>query len=100
MLPDGLVNVEEPLHDPDELAAGGGTVTGTAGTGAAGSAGAGPKGTAAPPEEYEASKPRLCTEPSAENTASMLPEVAVTEPGMLLPLNSPSRAPPLLLEPP
>ena len=48
------------------------------------------------PEEYEASKPLAWTEPSAENTTSMLPEVAVTEPGMLLPLKSPSRAPPLL----
>ena len=41
MLPDGLVNVEEPLHAPVEIIAGERTAAGTAGTGAAGSAGAG-----------------------------------------------------------
>ena len=96
MLPDALVSVEVPVHGADELAAGGGADAGMVGTGAAGSAGAGTEGTTAPPEEYEASKPLASTEPSAENTTSMLPEVAVTEPGMLLPLKSPSRAPPLL----
>ena len=98
MLPDGLVNVEEPLHAPDELVAGAGITVGTAGTDAAGSAGAGPEGTAALPEEYEASNPLASTESSAENTTCMLPEAAVTEAGTLLPLNDPSKAP-LLLEP-
>ena len=98
MVPDGLVNVEEPLHDPDELAVGAGTTTGAAVTGTAGSAGVGTEGTTALPEEYEASKPLLWTELSAENTTNMLPDVAVDGGGMLLPLNDPSRVP-LLLEP-
>ena len=98
MLPDRLVNAEEPLHDLDELMAGAGTTTGTAGTGAAGSAGASTDGTAVLPEEYDATKPLPSTELSAENTTSMLPEVAVTRGGMLLPLNAPSTVP-LLLEP-
>ena len=59
---------------------------------------AGTEGTAAPPEEYEASKPLASTEPSAANSTIILPDVDVTEPGMLLPLNNPSRVP-LLLEP-
>ena len=73
-------------------------MAGTVGTDAAGSDGTGTECTAAPPEVYTASKPLASTEPSAENTTYMLPDVAVTGAGTLLPLNDPSRAP-LLLEP-
>ena len=58
----------------------------------------GTKGTVALPEEYDATKPLPSTELSAENITSMLPKVAVTRGGMLLPLNAPSTVP-LLLEP-
>ena len=103
MLPDALVSVEEPVHDADELAAGAGTEAGTVSTsgaavGTAAGGTDGTKGTVALPEEYDATKPLPSTELSAENITSMLPEVAVTRGGMLLPLNAPSTVP-LLLEP-
>jgi hypothetical protein len=45
---------------------------------------------AAPPDVYVASNPPASTELSAENWMYMVPDVAVTDPGVLLPLNDPS----------
>ena len=49
---------------------------------------------ALPPEpklEYAAAKPTASTEPSEENVTCMLPDGAMTGPGMPLPLNEPRR---------
>ena len=94
------VSAAAPLHGPT---LGGAdtrdtsTVGGDAGTTGADSKVAVVAGLVLSDDEYEAVKPAASTEPSDVNTTYMLPDVVVTAPGTMLPLNDPSRIPALLV---